>query len=234
MTGNTHEIESRLEAVRQSIRASAEACGRAGETITLVAVSKTRGAEEIRAALAAGQHHFGENYVQEALAKINALADEALTWHFIGPVQSNKTRAIAAHFHWLHSLDRFKPAERLSRQRSADMPPLNVCIQVNISAEAQKGGVSPEEAPELCAAIRDLPGLRLRGLMAIPAPARAGTDSRAAYRRLRLMAEEINARGFTLDTLSMGMSADMDSAISEGATLVRVGTAIFGKRNYGK
>lgn len=233
MAGNTDKIAGRLEAVRRAIQAATRASGRSADAVTLVAVSKTHGPAEIRAAAECGQRDFGESYVQEALDKIEALEDESLTWHFIGPIQSNKTRDIAAHFHWVHSIDRFKVARRLSEQRPPDRPPLNACIQVNISGEEKKGGVRPDEAAALCQQIQALPNLRLRGLMAIPARPRPGGDPQMPFRRLRLIAEEINARGIALDSLSMGMSADMDSAIREGATLVRVGTAIFGNRSYG-
>lgn len=232
MTGNTEEIAGRLEGVRRIIQAATRASGRAPDAVTLVAVSKTRHVAAIREAVSAGQRDFGESYVQEALDKMRELDDADLVWHFIGPIQSNKTRDIAGHFQWVHSLDRLKVAKRLSDQRPPELPPLNVCIQVNISGEAQKAGIRPEQAEALCREIARMPYLRVRGLMAIPAPPGPGSDERLPFRRLRLIAEEINAGGIALDTLSMGMSADMDSAIREGATMVRVGTAIFGERFY--
>lgn len=230
MTGNTEEIAGRLKGVRRAILAATRASGRSPEAVTLVAVSKTHSVAEIREAARAGQRDFGESYVQEALRKIRELNDADLVWHFIGPVQSNKTRDIAAHFQWVHSVDRRKVAKRLSEQRPPGLPPLNVCIQINISGETQKGGIQPEQAEDLCKEVARMPNLRLRGLMTIPAPPAPGCDPHLPFRRLRRIAEGINARGIALDTLSMGMSSDMDSAIREGATIVRVGTAIFGNR----
>jgi pyridoxal phosphate enzyme (YggS family) len=199
----------------------------------LLAVSKTFGADRVRAAAALGQRAFGENYLQEALAKRTELSDLDLEWHFIGPVQSNKTRDLASHFDWVHGIDRLRLAQRLSDARGADRDPLQVCVQVNISAEASKSGCDPDEAPALCAAIVALPGLRLRGLMAIPAPvASADIDAaRAPYRRLRQLFDRIRATGVPLDTISAGMTDDLEAAIAEGSTLVRVGTAIFGHRD---
>lgn len=207
------------------------ASGRNPDDVTLVAVSKTFPADAIRAAAACGQRHFGENYVQEARAKQEQLTDLDLVWHFIGPIQSNKTREIARHFDWVHGIEREKIARRLSEQRPAGMPPLNACIQVNVSGEASKSGVSPDEACELAGQLSRLPGLKLRGLMAIPEP---GGDPRPRFRLLRELMSGLNAIGLELDTLSMGMSGDFELAIAEGATLVRVGSAIFGKRNYDK
>ncbi len=201
-------------------------------SVTLLAVSKTQRPAAVREALDAGQTRFGENYVQEALDKIAALADRraALEWHLIGPLQSNKTRAVAEAFDWVHGIDRLKLAERLSAQRPASLPPLQVCVQVNISGEASKSGVSPAELPALAHAVAALPRLRLRGLMAIPEPAGDLDAQRRPHRALRERFEALRAEGLALDTLSMGMSADLEAAILEGATIVRVGTAIFGAR----
>ncbi|MCP1641658.1 pyridoxal phosphate enzyme (YggS family) [Pseudomonas citronellolis] len=193
-------------------------------------MSKTKPAADIREAHAAGLDDFGENYLQEALGKQVELADLALTWHFIGPIQSNKTRPIAEHFHWVHSVDRLKVAERLSAQRPADLPPLNVCLQVNVSGEDSKSGCAPEELPALARAVAALPNLKLRGLMAIPEPTEDIAAQRAAFARLR---ELLTALNLGLDTLSMGMSHDLEAAIAEGATWVRIGTALFGARDYG-
>jgi len=204
---------------------------RNGEEITLLAVSKTFPAAVVREAYAGGQRAFGESYVQEALDKIAALHDLALEWHFIGPIQSNKTRAIAESFSWVHGVDRLKIAERLSAQRPPDMPPLNVCIQVNVSGEHSKSGAAPGEVAQLAQQIAQLPQLRLRGLMAIPAPERELASQRAPFARLRELQQQLNAQGMALDTLSMGMSQDMVAAILEGATIVRVGSAIFGERD---
>jgi pyridoxal phosphate enzyme (YggS family) len=196
----------------------------------LIAVSKTHPAEMVRAAAAAGQRDFGENYVQEALAKIDALSDLPLVWHFIGPIQSNKTRAIAESFHWVHSVDREKIAVRLSEARPAHLPPLNVCIEVNVSGEASKSGVAPDELAALAKRVNSLPRLSLRGLMAIPEPTQDAELQRRRFRALREMKEALVGADLALDTLSMGMSADLETAIAEGATMVRVGTAIFGER----
>ena len=194
-----------------------------------MAVSKTRAAPDIREAVAAGIEHIGENYLQEALSKMAELQDLPLVWHFIGPIQSNKTRAIAEHFDWVHSVDRLKIAQRLSAQRPDQLPPLNICLQVNISGEASKSGVTLAELPELASAVAALPGLRLRGLMAIPAPA---SDSAARRVPLRALREAMTALELPLDTLSMGMSDDLDEAIAEGSTLERLGTALCGARDY--
>jgi len=202
--------------------------------VSLLAVSKTFGPDSVREAHAAGQTAFGENYVQEALAKIEALAElrAQLQWHFIGPLQSNKTRPVAEAFDWVHSVDRLKIAERLAAQRPAGLPALNVCLQVNVSGEASKGGVAPAELPALAAAVAALaPGqLRLRGLMSIPEPTDDVRQQRAAHRQLRELLEALRQQGLVLDTLSMGMSADLEAAIAEGSTIVRIGTAIFGAR----
>ncbi|MDA8129423.1 MAG: YggS family pyridoxal phosphate-dependent enzyme [Betaproteobacteria bacterium] len=220
----------RLAAVRARIARAANEAGRQPADISLLAVSKTFGAAAVRDLAAGGQREFGENYVQEALEKQAALRDLPLIWHFIGPIQSNKTRAIAGHFDWVHSVDRLKIAERLSAQRPAGLAPLQVCIEVNVSGETSKGGADPSAVPALAEAIAELPGLRLRGLMAIPAPTRDVAAQRAAFRRVRELFEDLRAHGHALDTLSMGMSADLDAAIWEGATIVRVGTALFGER----
>ena len=196
----------------------------------LIAVSKTVPAERIAEAHRCGQRAFGENYVQEALAKMDALRDLPLEWHYIGPIQSNKTRAIAERFHWVHGIDRVKIAQRLAAARPAGMPPLDVCIQVNVSGEASKGGVGPGQELELARAIALLPRLRLRGLMAIPEPTDDVRLQRSRYASVRCARDALDASGYALDTLSMGMSDDLEAAIAEGATMVRVGTAIFGAR----
>ena len=228
-------IGSNLQEVKRRMAAACVNAGRDAEGVTLLAVSKTFGPEAVRAAHAAGQCAFGENYVQEALAKIEALADlrAQLQWHLIGPLQSNKTRPIAEAFDWVHSVDRLKIAERLAEQRPAGLPPLNLCLQVNVSAEASKSGALPADVPALARAVAALPPdrVRLRGLMAIPAPADDLAAQRAPHRALRELLQAVNAaQGLRLDTLSMGMSADMEAAILEGASLVRVGSAIFGSR----
>ena len=220
----------RLHAVQRRIAEVVAEAGRDAAAVRLLAVSKTFGDADVRALADAGQRAFGENYVQEALEKQAALRDLPLEWHFIGPIQSNKTRLIAEHFSWVHSLDRLKIAERLSAQRPAGLPPLQVCIEVNVSGEASKGGVAAAELPALAAAVSTLPGLQLRGLMAIPAPTTEVAVQRAAFRQVREAFDALHARGFPLDTLSMGMSADLEAAILEGATIVRVGTALFGER----
>ncbi len=199
--------------------------------MTLLAVSKTQPAERLRELYQLGQRDFGENYLQEALAKQAALADLRICWHFIGPIQSNKTKSIAEHFDWVHSVDRIKVARRLSEQRPETLPALNVCLQVDISGEASKSGVPPEALPELAEAVAELPRLRLRGLMCIPAPSDDFAEQRRAFAEMRHGFEALRARGHALDTLSMGMSGDLEAAIAEGATLVRIGTALFGPRN---
>lgn len=226
-------IAANLQAVRARIAQAARAAGRSPDSVTLLAVSKTKPLDDVLAAVAAGQLAFGENYVQEGVEKVLATAvDRRLDWHFIGPLQSNKTRAVAEHFSWVHSVDRRKIAERLSEQRPAGLPPLNVCVQVNVSGEASKSGCRPDEAQALCQAVADLPGLRLRGLMAIPEPVDDPALQRLPFRRLRELADQIRAAGLPLDTLSIGMTHDLEAAIAEGATIVRVGTAIFGERDY--
>ena len=217
------------------MRAASTAAGRDPMQVQLLAVSKTFPAAHVLEAIAAGQHAFGENYLQEALDKIAdikaALPSAPVEWHFIGPIQSNKTRSIAASFDWVHTVERLKVAERLSAQRPAGLPPLNVCIQVNISGEASKSGAMPAELAELARQVALLPNLTLRGLMAIPAPEQDGARQRAAFARLRALADALREGGLETDTLSMGMSADMAAAIAEGATIVRVGSAIFGDRS---
>ncbi len=223
-------IASNLQAVRVRIAAAAGAAGRAPGDVALLAVSKTFAADAVRAAHAAGQHEFGENYVQEAMAKIAVLPALPLVWHFIGPIQSNKTRAIAEHFDWVHTVAREKIALRLAEARPAGRDPLNICLQVNVSAEQSKSGVAPETVRPLAEAVRALPRLRLRGLMAIPEPGGDIAQQRRRFAELRRLLEQLNAAGFGLDTLSMGMSQDLEEAIMEGATVVRIGTAIFGER----
>ncbi|MFT3962674.1 YggS family pyridoxal phosphate-dependent enzyme [Propionivibrio sp.] len=224
-------ISANLQAVHARIETAARACGRAPETVGLLAVSKTWPASSVREAAMAGQRAFGENYVQEGIDKIREVARPDLEWHFIGPLQGNKTRQVAETFDWVHSVDRLKIAERLAQQRPETLPPLQVCLQVNISGEDTKSGVAPQEAPALAQRIAQLPRLALRGLMAIPAPAADFAGQREPFRRLRQLFEQLVREGLALDTLSMGMSNDIEAAIAEGATLVRVGTAIFGERN---
>jgi pyridoxal phosphate enzyme (YggS family) len=223
-------IIDNLQATKARIASVCNASGRSGESVKLVAVSKTFSADAVRDAASAGQREFGENYAQEGVDKVLALADPALVWHFIGPVQSNKTRVIAAHFDWVHTVDREKIALRLSEAREAARPPLQVCIQVNVSGEDSKSGVRPEEVEALASTIASLPRLKLRGLMAIPEPTSDTALLRSRFARLRELMNLLNTAGFALDTLSMGMSADLEAAIAEGSTLVRVGTAIFGER----
>lgn len=223
-------IADNLAAVQTRIAHAARACGRDPRGIQLLAVSKTQSPQAVREAAQAGQHDFGENYVQEALDKQISVANPALIWHFIGPIQSNKTRAIAENFAWVHSVDRLKIAQRLSAQRPANAPPLNVCIEINVSGEASKSGVSAEAAGGLAEQMAALPQLRLRGLMAIPAPTSDVQQQHAAFAQVRVLFDALNQRGLNLDTLSMGMSDDMEAGIAEGATIVRIGTAIFGAR----
>jgi pyridoxal phosphate enzyme (YggS family) len=225
-------IEGKLQQVRDRIALACAAAQRPVQSVTLLAVSKTFDAAAIREAQGAGQRAFGENYVQEALGKIAALADlkPSIEWHLIGPLQSNKTREVASSFDWVHSLDRMKVAERLSAQRPAGLPPMQVCLQVNVSGEASKSGVAPGELPALARAVAALPNLRLRGLMSIPEPVADPQAQRVPHRLLRQLFEALRRDGLPLDTLSMGMSADLEAAIAEGASIVRVGTAIFGER----
>jgi len=229
-------IAEKLQAVTAQIVAAARNAGRDPSEIALLAVSKTISPDVLREAHAAGQRAFGENYLQEALDKMAALKDLAhdIEWHFIGPIQSNKTRPIAEIFAWVLSVDRLKIALRLSEQRPAGLAPLNICLQVNVSGEDSKSGCTPQDLPALAHAVAALPGLRLRGLMTIPEPAASEAEQRRPLRQLRELAEQLRAEGLALDTLSMGMSADLRAAIVEGATIVRVGSAIFGARHYNK
>ena len=222
-------IADNIGVVSQRIRAAAEAVQRDPDSVHLLAVSKTKPAQAVREAYAAGLRDFGENYLQEALSKQVELTDLPLSWHFIGPIQSNKTRAIAEHFDWVHSVDRLKIAQRLSEQRPADLPPLNICIQVNVSGEASKSGCTPADLPALASAISALPRLTLRGLMAIPEPTEDRAAQDAAFAAVQSLQASLN---LPLDTLSMGMSHDLESAIAQGATWVRIGTALFGARDY--
>jgi len=231
-------ISDNLQAVSQHIRATEKQYSRPPLEVKLLAVSKTFPVQAIIEAALWGQVAFGENYLQEALDKIQFVRENqpalALEWHFIGPIQSNKTRAIAENFQWVHSVDREKIALRLSEQRPATLAPLNICLQINISGEASKSGVPPADAVELALRIASLPNLRLRGLMAVPEPSEDVAEQRAAFAALRQIQETLQQRGLALDTLSMGMSSDLDAAIAEGSTMVRIGTAIFGKRDYAK
>lgn len=222
-------IAENIAKVGERIREAAQASGRDLDGIGLLAVSKTKPAAAVREAFAAGVRDFGENYLQEALDKQAELSDLPLIWHFIGPIQSNKTKPIAEHFAWVHSVDRLKIAQRLSEQRPTGLPPLNICLQVNVSAEASKSGCAPAELAALAQAVSQLPNLRLRGLMAIPEPTDDVAAQRAAFARLRELRDGLP---LPLDTLSMGMSHDLDAAIAEGATWVRIGTALFGARDY--
>ncbi len=223
-------IPGNLQHVRARIATACQRAGRGVEEVTLLAVSKTFGADAVRAAAAAGQRAFGENYIQEGVEKIAALRDLGLMWHCIGPIQSNKTRLVAEHFDWVHTVDRLKIAERLSAQRPADRPPLNVCIQVNIDGGANKSGVAPGDALALARAVAALPQLNLRGLMSIPEIAPDFEAARAVHASARALFDQLNADGLGLDTLSMGMSDDLEAAIAAGSTMVRIGTAIFGSR----
>ncbi|MDI3491551.1 MAG: dependent protein [Thauera sp.] len=223
-------ISDRLQDVRARVAAAATSARRTPDEVHLLAVSKTWPAAAVREAAAAGQRAFGENYVQEGVDKIEALRELGLEWHFIGPLQSNKTRLVASAFDWVHSIDRLKIAERLSAQRDVHLAPLNVCLQVNVSGEESKSGVAPGEVAALAQAVADLPRLRLRGLMCIPEPTGDVTLLRARFALLRELQVQLIAAGLSLDTLSMGMSHDIEPAVAEGATIVRVGTAIFGER----
>jgi len=225
-------IADNLQAVQARIAKAAAAAGRSPESVRLLAVSKTWPLASVLDAAAAGQRAFGENYVQEGIDKIAAISGRNLEWHFIGPLQSNKSKPVAEAFDWVHSIDRLKIAERLSAQRPAYLTPLQVCVQVNVSGEASKSGCLPDETLALCQAVAALPGLNLRGLMAIPEPCDDPAAQRAPFRRLRDIYDHIRAAGLPLDTLSMGMSHDLEAAVAEGATIVRIGTAIFGERNY--
>ncbi len=226
-------IAANLQAVRDRIAAACAQAGRRPDAVALLAVSKTWPAAAVREAAARGQRAFGESYAQEAVAKVEALAGLGLEWHFIGPLQSNKTRLVAEAFSWVHGIDRLKLAERLSAQRPTGLPPLQVCVQVNVSGEASKSGVAPADAPALCRAVASLPNLKLRGLMAIPEPTEDMMRLRGRFASVRQLLDDLNREGLALDTLSMGMSHDLEAAILEGATIVRVGTAIFGQRQAG-
>lgn len=219
-----------LAEVRRRIASACRAAGREPGSVHLLAVSKTVAVERLREALAAGQTAFGENYVQEALGKMTTLAGEPVEWHHIGPIQSNKTADIATRFQWAQGVDRLKIAQRLSDQRPSGLPPLQICVQVNVSGEASKSGCAPDDALGLCQAVAQLPRLQLRGLMALPAPVAANADPRAPFRQLRALFDQARADGLALDTLSMGMSDDLEHAVAEGATLLRIGTALFGAR----
>jgi len=235
MSSSDKHLQANLTSLSERITAAARRAGRPTESVTLVAVSKTFPAEAVLALARCGQRHFGENYLQEALAKIEAVRAAAPglppVWHFVGPIQSNKTRPIAEHFDWVQSVERLKIAQRLSEQRPAHLPPLNVLLQVNISGEASKSGVAPGELPALARAVAALPRLRLRGLMAVPEPTDDPQRQRAPLAAMKALFDEQRAAGFAdWDTLSMGMSADLEAAIGQGATMVRVGTALFGER----
>jgi len=223
-------IATNLQALRAAVAAAAASAHRSVDSITLVAVSKGHGAGQVRAAAAHGVTNFGESYLQEALPKIDALRELPLSWHFIGRIQANKSAAIAGHFHWVHGVDRLKVAERLSAQRPHYAPPLQLCIQVNIAGEPGKAGVDPASAPELARSIAALPRLTLRGLMCILPAGQSPQDNAHAFHALALLLQQINAQGGALDSLSMGMSSDYREAIQQGATLIRVGTALFGAR----
>lgn len=228
---NKATIASQVSKVLTRIEGAASQTSRRSDEITLIAVSKTKPAEAIEAAAACGLQHFGENYLQEALEKIETLHELDLTWHFIGPIQSNKTRPIAEHFDWVHSVDRLKIAQRLSDQRPAHLGPLNICLQVNISNEDTKSGVSADQAPELAKAITTLPNIRLRGVMAIPKPSDDPAEQAAAFEKVVTLFNALRHTIPELDTLSMGMSQDLEAAIAAGSTMVRIGTDIFGARN---
>jgi pyridoxal phosphate enzyme (YggS family) len=221
----------RLQAVLARIEAAARRAGRDPAAVRLVAVSKQQPVEAVAAAADAGQQEFGENYVREGVAKVEALRGRPLTWHFIGQLQGNKTREVAEHFHWVHTVDRERVATRLDAQRPPQAPPLEVLLQVRLGEEPGKGGVEPADLPQLAEFVAGLPRLRLRGLMCIPAPVEDEARQRAPFARLRNLLEDLNRRGHALDTLSMGMSADLEAAVLEGATLVRIGTAVFGPRD---
>jgi pyridoxal phosphate enzyme (YggS family) len=223
-------IAEKLQSVRQRIARACAGAGRDVNEVTLLAVSKTFGPDAVREAFSAGQQAFGENYIQEALDKIGVLRDLPLQWHCIGPIQSNKTRWVAAHFDWAHTIDRLKIAQRLSEQRRADQPPLQLCIQVNIDGGPSKAGVPPEAVLDLAKEVAQLPRLTLRGLMTIPEPAGDFAAQKAVHLRARALFDQLRAQGLALDTLSMGMTADLEAAVAAGSTMVRVGTAIFGTR----
>jgi len=224
-------IAQRLKQIREQISAAERACNRRPGSVLLLAVSKTKPSEDIAAAYQSGQRHFGENYLQEALRKQQELGSYAIIWHFIGPIQSNKTKPLATHFDWVHSVDSLKIAKRLSEQRPAHLPPLNICLQVNISDEPSKSGITLAELPELCEQVAQLPNLKLRGVMAIPAPQQDFDLQRQPYRALYQAVAKLDRP--ELDTFSFGMTGDLKAAIAEGSTIVRIGTALFGERDYG-
>jgi pyridoxal phosphate enzyme (YggS family) len=226
-------ILSNLQATREAIAQAAKVAQRSVADIRLLAVSKTFSDEAVREAYRGGQTAFGENYLQEALEKISELGDLPVEWHFIGPIQSNKTRDIAENFAWVHGVDRIKIAQRLSAQRPPHLPPLNICLQVNVSGEESKSGVVPAQVQALALQLIQLPNLKLRGLMVIPAPIDDPTEQRKPYAQMRELLKHLNTQGLNLDTLSMGMSHDFVAAIQEGATIIRLGTSIFGQRDYG-
>lgn len=226
-----NHIVNNLLKLQQRIKHTESTYGRTSHSVQLIAVSKTKSVSMIEQAIAAGQIAFGENYVQEAIEKIIALEKYNLEWHFIGTIQSNKTKSIAKYFQWVHSVDTFNIAERLSKQRHPDLPPLNICIQVNIDEEKNKSGTSLNELTEVALAINQLPQLKLRGLMTIPAPRKTFIEQRKTFHQLNTAFQQLNKAGLSLDTLSMGMSEDFEAAIAEGATLIRIGTAIFGARD---
>ena len=230
MLRGPQNLPERVLEVRERMARAAARAGRNAQSVTLLAVSKAQPPELVRAAADCGVTDFGESYLQEALAKIAALRTRALTWHFIGRIQANKTRPIAESFSWVHALDRVKVAERLAAQRPPEAPPLNVCLEVNIAGEPSKGGIMPAELPDLAAHVARLPPLTLRGLMCIPPEEAEPARQRAWFARLRGLRDDLNAAGYSLDTLSMGMSADFEAAIQEGATIVRLGTVLFGAR----
>jgi pyridoxal phosphate enzyme (YggS family) len=227
---DSQNLPAVVREVRERMARAAAAAGRSAQSVTLLAVGKAQPAELLAAAADCGVTDFGESYLQEALAKIAALRTRALTWHFIGRIQANKTRPIAESFSWVHALDRAKVAERLAAQRPPEAPPLNVCLEVNIGGEPGKGGIVPAELPDLAAHVARLPPLTLRGLMCIPPQEAEPARQRAWFARLRGLRDDLNAAGYSLDTLSMGMSADFEAAIREGATIVRLGTVLFGAR----
>ncbi len=226
----SNSVSANLAQVRKRIELACQAVGRASDTVKLLAVSKTMPAQAVREAYAAGQLAFGENYIQEGVDKIAALADLPLEWHCIGPIQSNKTKLVAENFAWVHSIDRLKIAERLSAQRPAHLPPLQVCLQVNVDGGSNKSGVAPEDLLALAQAVAKLPHLQLRGIMTIPEPAETEAEARAVHQQAKRLFDHLKTAGLTLDTLSMGMTADLEAAVAEGSTCVRVGTAIFGAR----
>lgn len=225
-------IKSRLESVRSSINQAMFDYARTENSVQLLAVSKTRTPDEIITAFDCGQTCFGESYLQEALSKIDHLKDQAIEWHFIGKIQSNKTRLIAENFDWVHSIDKLKHAQRLNDQRPDSMAPLNICLQINIDNEESKGGIKPEEAADLIQQTSQLTRLQLKGLMALPTPTHNLSEQRAPFRKLRELRDQLATENLPLETLSIGMSGDIEAAIAEGSTMVRVGTAIFGPRNY--